>query len=181
MDKEKETRTSKFLSLVLRHQPETIHLEIDANGWANVQDLLQKINLYAFELTLNELEFVVSNNSKKRFTFSNDLTRIRASQGHSLEINLELQAETPPPVLYHGTATKNLDSIRRSGLVKGQRHHVHLSADIDTAIKVGQRYGKPVVLKINTALMHEQGQLFYCSANGVWLTEQVPSSFIEFS
>ncbi|HBF19092.1 MAG TPA: RNA--NAD 2'-phosphotransferase, partial [Cryomorphaceae bacterium] len=110
MDKEKETRTSKFLSLVLRHQPETIHLEIDANGWANVQDLLQKINLYAFELTLNELEFVVSNNSKKRFTFSNDLTRIRASQGHSLEINLELQAETPPPVLYHGTATKNLDS-----------------------------------------------------------------------
>lgn len=179
MDQKKETRTSKFLSLVLRHRPETIQLELDENGWTNVQELLQKINLHAFELTLSELKTVVANNTKQRFSFSDDQVRIRANQGHSLNVDLGLQARIPPQVLYHGTASKNLESIRQSGLIKGQRHHVHLSADTETAIKVGQSYGKSVVLKIKAGLMHTQGILFYCSANGVWLTEHVAPYFID--
>lgn len=177
-DKE-QVRISKMLSLVLRHKPETIGLTIDANGWADTQELLDKLKLHDHVLTMEGLKVIVAGNDKKRFAFSDDFSRIRASQGHSVEVDLALEEQVPPAILYHGTAMRNVDAIRAQGLLKGERHHVHLSEDKDTARNVGMRYGNPVVLAVQAALMHKQGIQFFRSANGVWLTDHVPPSFID--
>lgn len=172
------TQLSKFLSLVLRHKPETIGLMLDENGWADVSELLEKFNASGTTLTFDELKVIVDENSKKRFAFNDDFTKIRANQGHSIEVDLKLQSKTPPAILYHGTALKNLDSIKEKGLLKGERQHVHLSDNIATATQVGSRHGKPIVLEIDTAAMLADGHVFYLSENKVWLTDFVPAKYI---
>lgn len=174
-----EIKSSKFLSLVLRHKPDTIGLELDENGWAETLDLIEKSTAYGMVITLDELKKVVAQSDKKRFSFSADFTKIRANQGHSIEVDLQLKPSVPPDVLYHGSAIQNRDSILQKGLQKQQRHHVHLSADIATASAVGNRYGKLLLLRINSKLMHENGIVFYLSENGVWLTDCVLPEYIE--
>jgi putative RNA 2'-phosphotransferase len=173
-------RTSKFLSLVLRHKPETIGIELDAQGWTSVSDLLQALSRSSHPLSLSELQEVVRSNDKQRFSFNEDQSRIRASQGHSLTIDLGYEEAVPPAILFHGTSERFLTSIRQQGLIKGQRHHVHLSTDTEVARNVGKRYGKPVVLSIASEQMNKDGHLFFRSANSVWLTERVPVEYIEF-
>lgn len=177
---EKEiTRFSKFLSLVLRHKPETIGIALDENGWTDVGTLLDKAGQAGVALTPELLRHIVDTNAKKRFAFDETGARIRASQGHSIDIELGYEAMIPPEILYHGTAEKWLDAILETGLDKRQRHHVHLSADTDTALKVGQRHGKPVVLTVLAGKMHAEGFSFFRSENGVWLTDHVPKAFIQ--
>ncbi len=173
-----EVNTSKFLSLILRHKPETIGLKLDENGWAEVQDLIEKSKANGMVITFEMLKKVVAESDKKRFTFNSDFTKIRANQGHSIEVDLQLKPQTPPDILYHGTAIQNRDSILKSGLQKQQRHHVHLSADTATASAVGKRYGKLLLLCINSKKMHENGIQFYLSENGVWLTDMVLPEYI---
>lgn len=172
--------TSKFLSYVLRHQPDAIGLKLDGEGWADLSELIALANADGRNLTLELIQDVVATNDKKRFVFSDDGTMIRASQGHSVAIELGLQPATPPDVLYHGTATRFLDSIREKGLISGSRRHVHLSAEIATAVEVGRRHGKPAVLTIRSAEMHSSGHEFFLSENGVWLTLAVPVEFLIF-
>lgn len=174
------TSTSKFLALVLRHQPETAHITLDAAGWVSVDDLLAGCAKARRPLTRADLDHVVSTNTKKRFEFSPDGNHIRASQGHSVEIDLAYEPQDPPTVLYHGTATRFLDAIRTHGLLKMQRHHVHLAAETKTTLEVGARHGKPVLLTIHATAMREAGNLFYRSTNGVWLIDHVPVQFIQF-
>jgi putative RNA 2'-phosphotransferase len=174
-------RISKFLSLVLRHQPEKIGLALDPEGWADVDDLLLKAQQAGVPVTLEILEAVVENNDKQRFAWSADRRRIRAQQGHSIEVDLGLDPVTPPDVLFHGTAEGAVDSIRSQGLVAGKRQHVHLSPDEETAVRVGTRHGRPVVLKVLTGRMHRDGFAFYRSGNGVWLTEVVPAKYLEIA
>lgn len=174
-------RISKFLSLVLRHQPDKIGLKLDAQGWVAVSELLTKINLHAFSLDHETLEQVVHENDKQRFAFSQDGTQIRASQGHSVTVELDYRPAEPPEQLYHGTTASSLDSIRSEGLQKRKRHHVHLSQDRETAQAVGQRHGPAVILTIRAGEMHRQGLRFFCSANGVWLTDSVPPEFMSFA
>ncbi len=169
-------RISKFLSLILRHQPERVGLTLDGAGWVGVTGLLKAVNRNGVSLTLDQLEHVVATNDKKRFEFSEDGQRIRASHGHSVEVDLQFEAQVPPELLYHGTPERFVGSIRTAGLNKGQRHYVHLSPDAQTAAKVGQRRGRPVVLTIRSGEMHRQGHVFYRSANGVWLLDYVPAS-----
>jgi putative RNA 2'-phosphotransferase len=173
-------KISKFLSLVLRHKPEEIGIRLDAAGWVTVDELLRACQAHGLSIRRDELEEVVRTNDKKRFAFSEDRQFIRASQGHSVEVKLDYQPLTPPETLYHGTATRFLDSIQAQGLVKGKRHHVHLSSDEATAVKVGARHGKAVVLVVESLRMHRDGFLFYRSENGVWLTEEVPPGHIRF-
>ncbi len=180
MNDKGKVKTSKFLSLILRHEPERVGLRLDSAGWAGVDELLAAVNRHGVSLTLEELKHVVAINDKKRFEFSEDGSRIRASQGHSVEVDLQYAPETPPEFLYHGTPEKFVESIRASGLNKGERHDVHLSPDAATAIKVGQRRGKPVVLRIRAGEMHRAGHQFRRSANNVWLVDFVPAGFIEF-
>lgn len=180
MTNKQQVKTSKFLSLVLRHKPDTIGLALDKNGWANTKELLEKVNGYDINLTLDELKTVVENSDKKRFQFSADLSKIRANQGHSIEVDLELTERVPPEILFHGTAEPNLKSIKEKGLLKGERHHVHLSLEKETAQEVGQRYGKPIILTINAGEMHRQGHKFYQSQNGVWLVDTVLPIFIKY-
>lgn len=172
-------QTSKFISLVLRHKPETINLHVDENGWASVTELLDKMNKKGHKIDIDTLNTIVETNDKKRFAFSDDKTKIRASQGHSIEVDLALKPVTPPAVLYHGTTAKYLESIFTTGLQKQSRQHLHLSETIDTAKAVGSRHGKPVILSINAAQMHSDGFEFYLSANNVWLTKMVPVKYIE--
>lgn len=171
-------KLSKFLSLVLRHKPETIGIQLDKNGWTDVQLLVQKIQQSGKSIDLKTLQAVVNNNDKKRFAFNDDHSKIRASQGHSLKIELGYTPQTPPDILYHGTVEKFLESIFQTGLDKRQRHHVHLSSEIATATNVGKRRGNPVILNINSAQMHADNFLFYLSKNGVWLTEKIPVKYI---
>ncbi|MEO0900124.1 MAG: RNA 2'-phosphotransferase [Bacteroidota bacterium] len=173
-------RTSKFLSLILRHQPQKIGIQLDPHGWVEVDTLLAKLSEHSFLLKIEELEEVVATNNKKRFAFNEEKTHIRASQGHSVEITLGYEAVEPPDMLFHGTAIKFLDSIKESGLIKGKRHHVHMSADLDTASKVGMRHGKLVILMVKSLAMHKAGYEFFVSENGVWLTDAVPVEFLEF-
>src|SRR5689334_2513925 len=139
---------SKFLSLVLRHQPETIDIQLDQNGWIDIDELVRKVNNYGIKLDRETLNHIVATNSKKRFVFNDSFDKIRASQGHSIEIDLGYTNLRPPEILFHGTAEEFVQSILKTGLEKGNRHHVHLSVDFDTAIKVGQRHGKPLVFKV---------------------------------
>lgn len=172
------TKISKFLSLVLRHKPKTIDLALDENGWTDVSVLIQKMNSSGFSISKEVLQYVVDTNAKSRFSFNPDKTKIRANQGHSLQVDLGYEPQRPPAILYHGTAEFSIESIFKTGLEKRSRHHVHLSADIETAISVGQRYGKPVVLKVATSLMFHEGHIFYLSENNVWLTDHVPSKYL---
>lgn len=171
-------RISKFLSLILRHQPETIGLKLDENGWADVEELRERSAKKKVYFSLEELDEVVETNNKKRFAFNEDKTKIRASQGHSINIDLALEALQPPDFLYHGTAEANISSILEKGIEKRSRQHVHLSVDKETATKVGMRHGKPIILTIRTGKMYEDGIAFYLSANGVWLTEFVDPKYI---
>ena len=174
------TRISKFLSLVLRHRPDKIGLILDDAGWAGVDELLAALNRHNFPLTWEELQTTIATNDKQRFAFNEDATRIRASQGHSVAVALDYQPAVPPAVLYHGTVARFLDSIRTQGLLPGNRHHVHLSADDTTARRVGARRGAPIVLQIDAARMHADGYVFYLSANGVWLAAHIPFAYLAF-
>jgi len=169
---------SKFMSLVLRHKPEAIGLQLDENGWADVQELVQKINENGTAVDIATIHLVVETNDKKRFAFNEDRTRIRASQGHSIEVELNLKPVSPPAALCHGTTERFLESILKTGLAKQQRQHVHLSEQVTTAKAVGSRHGKPVILTINAKAMVAAGFLFYLSDNGVWLVDSVPVEYI---
>jgi putative RNA 2'-phosphotransferase len=176
-DKE-NTKISKLLSLVLRHKPDVIGIGLDEQGWTDVDTLLRQLNEHGHPVTIEILHHVVKTNNKGRFSFNADNTRIRANQGHSIGLELGYQAKQPPEILYHGTAERFLESIMSIGLQKQDRHHVHLSENRDTAISVGQRYGKPVLLTVNAQEMHNNGFEFYLSDNNVWLTDHVPVKYI---
>lgn len=169
---------SKFMSLVLRHRPEEIGLHLDENGWADVQELISKLNSKGANVDEATIQLVVDTNEKKRFAFNEDKTRIRASQGHSIHVDLQLSPAAPPAVLFHGTAEHAIASIMKDGLLKRNRQYVHLTANKSTAAEVGGRHGKPVVLVIDAAKMVEAGFEFYLSANGVWLVEIVLPEYI---
>ncbi|WP_044642631.1 RNA 2'-phosphotransferase [Risungbinella massiliensis] len=177
MDK-KDIKRSKFLSMVLRHLPESVGLTLDQNGWIDVRKLLSACAKKGVIISPECLERIVETNDKKRFAFNEDRTKIRASQGHSVSVDLLLKPTAPPEYLYHGTAMHFLSSIQNRGLVKGRRQHVHLSHDVVTAIQVGRRHGDPVVLKVLAKDMMDNGYLFYVSDNGVWLTDHVPSVYL---
>ncbi len=179
--KSENNKISKFLSLILRHNPEKIGLELDSAGWTNVDDLLTKMNSNGQSINFDILEFIVKTNEKKRFGFNSDKTQIRANQGHSIKIEHEFKSIIPPEILYHGTGEKSIESILNIGIEKRNRHHVHLSADKVTAMKVGQRHGKPVVLEILAMKMTKNGHEFYMSENNVWLTDFVPKEFIFYN
>lgn len=169
------TKASKFLSLVLRHKPEKIGIQLDRRGWDKVPEILMGVNL-----TMEDLEHIVETDEKQRYSFNDDKTLIRANQGHSIPIDLELEAVEPPEILYHGTIGQFLDSIKKEGLQRRSRQFVHLSKDVETALAVGRRRGKPVVLQIASGRMFEDGYEFFLSENGVWLTKEAPSSYIKF-
>jgi len=174
-------RVSKFLSLVLRHQPARAGLQLDAQGWVDIGELLAGIAAHT-DLVVDRglLREVVETNDKQRFAISDDGARIRANQGHSIAVDLELPECTPPAELFHGTATRFLPAIEQAGLLPGTRHDVHLSADRDTARRVGRRHGAPVVLTVQAAAMVAAGRRFRRSANGVWLAPHVPPQFLVF-
>ena len=180
MDGKRQKQISKFMSLVLRHQPDLIGIELDEYGWTPVEELIAKAQTNGHRFTESELREVVEKNDKQRFAFSEDGKMIRANQGHSIPVDLDLDPRVPPERLFHGTVARFLPGIRREGLLKGERHHVHLSPDVETAKKVGFRRGKPVILEIQSGRMHAEGLVFYCSDNGVWLTERVPPAYIVF-
>jgi putative RNA 2'-phosphotransferase len=169
---------SKFLSLVLRHHPELIGLELNAGGWADVATLILKMQEAGKPFTPNLLTTLVATNAKQRFAFSDDGTKIRASQGHSVTVDLGLVPQQPPQILYHGTGAQNRDAILADGLKKGTRQHVHLSTHKDTATQVGSRYGRPLIINVFSRQMFTDGFTFYLSENGVWLTEQVPAKYL---
>lgn len=173
------THISKFLSLVLRHQPETIGIQLDRNGWTDIKELIEKANDNGIKFDRETLNHIVATNPKKRFAFNETLDKIRASQGHSIEIELGYTNQKPPEILYHGTSEKSVHSINETGLEKRSRQHVHLSSDIKTAIKVGQRHGKPFVFKILAEQMYNDTFQFFISDNGVWLTDNVPTKYLK--
>ncbi|HEY6160908.1 MAG TPA: RNA 2'-phosphotransferase [Bacteroidia bacterium] len=179
MDKNKVIKLSKLLSYVLRHKPAHLGIVLDEQGWTDTALLLEKIKTEMNGVDLEMLKYVVANNDKKRFSFNDDLTRIRANQGHSLGIDLALQPIAPPGILFHGTATRFISSIMKDGLNKQSRQHVHLSDNYDTAFNVATRHGVPKILKVQALKMHAEGHLFYLSDNKVWLTDHVPVKFIE--
>ncbi|NCF93701.1 MAG: RNA--NAD 2'-phosphotransferase [Verrucomicrobiaceae bacterium] len=177
----KKTKISRFLSLVLKHRPETIELTLDSEGWVDVGTLLKQLKAHGKPVSLDRLYEVVEANDKKRFEFDVKGTRIRACRGNSLEIDLRLEQMAPPSVLWHGTASRFIPNIRKEGLTPQSRQHVHLSADPAIAAKAGARHGNPVVIEVYARGMAdaEEGYLFYRSANGVWLTAEVPMNYME--
>ncbi|VAW76787.1 RNA:NAD 2'-phosphotransferase [hydrothermal vent metagenome] len=174
-------KTSKLLSFLLRHNPQSIGLTLDHQGWAKIDELIICLNKNGKKLSRDIIFQVVEKNDKQRFMLSNDLLRIKANQGHSLTIDLDLDPSEPPQFLYHGTATRFLDSIQVQGLLPSGRHHVHLSDTLKTAYNVGKRHGKPVVLIIEAEKMMREEFVFYQSANGVWLTSKVPPEYFSCS
>ncbi|VWB24459.1 RNA 2'-phosphotransferase [Burkholderia lata] len=173
------TRISRYLNYLLRHAPQTIGLQLDPEGWADIDELIAGAARDGHPLDRATLETVCSTNDKQRFALSDDGRRIRAVQGHSTPVvQRSYPAAQPPERLYHGTATRFLDSIRAQGLKPGTRHHVHLSPDIRTAQAVGTRYGVPVILEVDARRMHRQGHTFFVAENGVWLTDAVPTEFL---
>ncbi len=173
-------KISKRLSYVLRHRPDSIGLRLDQQGYVEVELLLSALARHGDELTIEQLNELVLTNDKKRFSFDPTGSRIRANQGHSINIDLNYDQKSPPPILYHGTASRFVPSIRQRGLLKGQRHHVHLTESRDTAMSVGSRYGEPVILIVRADQMVANGSRFFLSENQVWLTECVPPNHIEF-
>ncbi|MFH9858680.1 RNA 2'-phosphotransferase [Streptomyces sp. NPDC017202] len=178
MDERRTVKVSKYLSKHLRHQPERIGLTLDEAGWVEIEALIAAAAAHGFPFTRDELDHVVATNDKKRFAVEG--TRIRASQGHSIDVDLALPAAIPPPYLYHGTVARYLEAIRAEGLRPMNRHDVHLSADRETATLVGARRGRPVVLAVDATAMHHDGHVFHVSANGVWLTKAVPPRYLRF-
>lgn len=178
MDERRTVKVSKYLSKHLRHQPDRIGLVLDEGGWVEIDALMAAATAHGFRFTREELDQVVATNDKKRFAIED--TRIRASQGHSVDVDLGLPLATPPPYLYHGTVARHLDAIRAQGLRPMNRHDVHLSADRETATRVGARRGRPIVLAVDAGAMHGDGHVFHVSANGVWLTKGVPPEYLRF-
>ncbi|MEL6558085.1 MAG: RNA 2'-phosphotransferase [Bacteroidota bacterium] len=172
-------KTSKLFSLILRHQPDVIGIELDENGWADIKELIGKFSKKYFPINRSIMDEVVANNNKKRFSYDDSGTKIRANQGHSIAVDVELEEKTPPHVLYHGTVEKFLHLIFESGLLKMSRQHVHLSADIDTAKNVGSRRGKPVILTVDSQQAFADGIKFYLSKNGVWLADHIPTKYLQ--
>lgn len=175
---EKSDKLSVFISLVLRHKPDAAGISLDEHGWANVDELLDGINDTGRKIDMDILEEIVRTDSKQRYSFNEDKTLIRANQGHSIPVDVELDEQKPPQILYHGTAERFLDAIMAEGLKPMSRLYVHLSKEEETAIKVGKRHGKPVVLRINSEEMYRDGIRFYLSQNGVWLTKYVDKKYI---
>jgi putative RNA 2'-phosphotransferase len=180
MDSKAHVRTSKFLSLVLRHKPEEAGLTLGEDGFCRISDLIKGCCASGHHIDRETLDLIVENNDKKRFQYSEDGQSIRAVQGHSIEVDLGYEPSLPPAILYHGTATRFLDPIRQQGLVKGSRQHVHLSATLNTARTVGARHGNPVVIPIDAETMHRDGNPFFLTPNGVWLVEAVPPKYLQF-
>lgn len=174
-------KVSKYLSKYLRHSPKDIGLTLQPGGWVEIEELLKATDLHNFPITKDELKKCVETNDKKRFSFDESGLLIRANQGHSVEVDLQLKEKVPPQFLYHGTAERFLDSIMKHGINKRNRHHVHLSANIEVAEKVGSRHGTPVVLLVRAKVMYDNKHRFYQSDNGVWLVEYVPVHFIEIT
>lgn len=178
MDPKRLVRISKYLSKHLRHEPERLELQLEPGGWVRVDDLLTACAADRFPITRDELAEVVRENDKQRFSFDPSKTRIRANQGHSTPVDLQLEPVPPPDILYHGTPAGSVDAIVHKGLKKMARHHVHLSSTVSAAETVGKRRGRPVVLAVDAATMSRDGHVFYCSANGVWLTDYVPPKYL---
>lgn len=169
---------SKFISLILRHQPEIIGITLDEHGWAEVDELIAGVSKTR-PLTMEMLEEIVRTDSKQRYSFSGDKRLIRANQGHSVKVDVELPEVIPPELLYHGTAERFLPSIMEQGLLPMSRLYVHLSKDEQTAVKVGSRHGKPVVLAVDAGQMTQDGHTFWLSVNGIWLTKAVPVQYLK--
>lgn len=178
MDRTRLVKTSKFLSKHLRHDPGGLGLKLEEGGWVLVDDLLKACDRKGMRISRAELDAVVADNDKQRFSFDAKGTRIRANQGHSVQVDLQLEAVTPPSLLYHGTGHVTADAIEQEGLRKMRRHHVHLSTDIPTATQVGARHGKPVIFAVDAEGMHRDGFEFFCSENGVWLVDEVPPKYL---
>lgn len=174
-----DVKRSRFLSLILRHQPEVIGISLDEHGWADVEELLKKLGKTKYAIDMDDLERIVAEDEKTRYSFNEDRTRIRANQGHSINVDVELEKKAPPEVLWHGTAGRFADTIRKEGLRPMNRLYVHLSSDYETAVKVGGRHGKPTVFMVQSGRMAEEGFDFYLSANGVWLTKKVPPEYLD--
>lgn len=174
----KNNHIGKFISLILRHKPNTIGITLDQNGWANTQELLNGLNAAGKKVDIEQLINIVNTDNKRRFSFNSDKSKIRANQGHSIPVNLGLLELVPPTILYHGTSEKFIESIKQNGIQKRSRQYVHLSSNIETAVAVGKRHGNPIVLKINTEQMFLDGYKFYLSENGVWLTDNVPYQYV---
>lgn len=172
-----DIKLGRFLSLVLRHQPEAAGIRLDEHGWADVQQLLEGVSKTGRLIDMDTLERIVRENSKQRYRFNEDHTKIRANQGHSLDVDVELKRADPPQYLYHGTAERFLPAIRAQGLMKMSRQYVHLSQSFETALQVGRRHGRPVVLTVDAAAMTRDGAVFYLAENGVWLCEHVPARY----
>lgn len=181
MDEKQIVKKSKWLSKHLRHAPECIGLTLEAGGWVKVSELLSAAKNTNFSLTQQELEEVVAGNDKQRFSFDETGEKIRANQGHSIEVDLQLEPQIPPAMLFHGTGAQNEQAILTNGLEKRSRHHVHLSRDMETATRVGARHGKPLVFEVNATRMHADGYCFLVSENGVWLTDEVPPQYLKIS
>ena len=178
MDKTRQVKISKYLSKHLRHTPDRLGFTLAQGGWVSVDKLLAACAAHQFPLTRAELEEVVATSDKQRFSFDETKTRIRANQGHSVAVDLQLKPQIPPGVLYHGTGERSVSAILESGLLKMSRHHVHLSLDVETARKVGMRHGRPAIFAVDAAAMHQAGFTFYCSDNGVWLVDLVPPQYL---
>ena len=172
------TNTGKFIALILRHKPETIGITLDEHGWANVDELIAGIQKTRPEFDMEVLKEIVRTNNKRRYAFNEDHTKIRANQGHSIPVDVELREAVPPEILYHGTEERAVPSILEQGLLPGNRLYVHMSTDVQTAINVGKRHGKPFVFRIQARRMQEDGFRFYLSENGVWLTKTVPPVYL---
>lgn len=167
------TKTSRFISLILRHKPEEIGITLDEHGWANVNELLNGV-----QINMATLEEIVATDDKQRYSFNEDKTLIRANQGHSIPVDVELEEAQPPEFLWHGTGVKYAHSICNSGLIPKSRLYVHLSSDVETAVSVGKRHGEAILFCVNALSMYQDGFKFYLSKNGVWLTKQVPASYL---
>ena len=174
------TETSRFIALILRHKPEEIGITLDEQGWANVQELIAGVSK-PHPLTVELLEEIVATDNKKRYSFNEDKTLIRANQGHSIPVDVELLETVPPKTLYHGSGEKYKSSILRQGLISKSRLYVHLSVDKETAFNVGLRHGTPVVFTVDSGQMHRDGYRFFLSVNGVWLTKAVPVRYLHIT
>lgn len=179
MNNSRLVKISKYLSKHLRHSPEQIGLQLAPGGWVAVDELLAACKQHSFPINRSELNQVVATSDKQRFSFDSTGSLIRANQGHSVEVDLQLEPAIPPDVLYHGTGHGSVEAILREGLRKMSRHHVHLSTEISTAKKVGERHGRPVVFAVNAAAMSSEDYTFYCSENGVWLVDRVPPEYLQ--
>lgn len=171
---------SKFISLILRHKPETIGISLDSHGWADIDKLIDGINRQGrYHIDMDILEEIVRTDEKGRYSFNYDRTKIRANQGHSIQVDVEMEEKEPPEILYHGTGEKYMDSIDQDGLLPKSRLYVHLSKDVENAKKVGSRHGRPVIYEVKAGQMYREGYKFQLSANGVWQTKIVPRMFLE--